>query len=259
METKQCTKCKEEKELFEFSPSNYSKDKRHYRCKKCVRDNKRIKNELKKVIKDNFLNSEFKKCNFCGIKKPPIEFHRRKQSKDGYHFNCKICVKENQKYYYSNNKEKQKEISKKFKYNNPTYLKEYYMNNKERMNKLTKINNKKRRLVDPLFRLKGNIRSLINTSFKYKGFKKNTKNEIILGCDKEYLKKFLESKFEPWMNWENYGKYNGEFNYGWDIDHIIPLSSAQTEEEFIKLNHHTNLQPLCSKINRDVKKGKIDY
>ena len=33
------------------------------------------------------------------------------------------------------------------------------------------------------------------------------------------------------MNWENYGLYNGELNYGWDIDHIIPISSAKTEEE----------------------------
>ena len=55
------------------------------------------------------------------------------------------------------------------------------------------------------------------------------------------------------MTWENYGKYNGEFNYGWDIDHIIPLSSSTTVEDIISLNRYTNLQPLCSLINRDVK------
>lgn len=32
---------------------------------------------------------------------------------------------------------------------------------------------------------------------------------------------------------------------------IIPLSSVNTEDGLIKLNHYTNLQPLCSKINRD--------
>jgi hypothetical protein len=57
------------------------------------------------------------------------------------------------------------------------------------------------------------------------------------------------------MTWENRGLYNGELNYGWDIDHIIPLSSAKTEEEVKKLNHHTNLQPLCSKTNRDIKRN----
>jgi hypothetical protein len=58
------------------------------------------------------------------------------------------------------------------------------------------------------------------------------------------------------MTWDNYGLYNGELNYGWDIDHIIPLSSGKTEDDLINLNHYTNLQPLCSKINRDIKKNK---
>ena len=55
------------------------------------------------------------------------------------------------------------------------------------------------------------------------------------------------------MNWDNYGLYNGTENYGWDIDHIKPSSLAINEEELLKLNHFSNLQPLCSYINRDVK------
>jgi hypothetical protein len=81
--------------------------------------------------------------------------------------------------------------------------------------------------------------------------------EEIIGCSYEFLLKYLESKFEKWMTWENYGKYNGEFNYGWDIDHIIPLSSAFNEVDLLKLNHYSNLQPLCSLINRNIKKSKI--
>ena len=61
------------------------------------------------------------------------------------------------------------------------------------------------------------------------------------------------------MNWQNHGKYNGELNHGWDIDHKTPLSSAKTEKELIELCHYTNLQPLCSKVNRDIKKGNIIY
>jgi hypothetical protein len=61
------------------------------------------------------------------------------------------------------------------------------------------------------------------------------------------------------MSWENYGKYNGDFNYGWDIDHKIPLSSVNTEDEIIKLNHYTNLQPLCSYVNRHIKKDSMDF
>lgn len=29
------------------------------------------------------------------------------------------------------------------------------------------------------------------------------------------------------------------------------------EEKKFRLNHYTNLQPLCSKVNRDIKKDKI--
>jgi hypothetical protein len=59
------------------------------------------------------------------------------------------------------------------------------------------------------------------------------------------------------MTWENRGLYNGELNYGWDIDHIIPLDTAETIQDIIRLNHYTNLQPLCSKVNRDIKKNII--
>ena len=70
---------------------------------------------------------------------------------------------------------------------------------------------------------------------------------------------YIESKFEPWMNWDNYGKCNGEFNYGWDLDHIIPTSTAKSIDEFLKLNHYTNFKPLCNKINRGIKNNKINF
>ena len=60
------------------------------------------------------------------------------------------------------------------------------------------------------------------------------------------------------MNWDNYGDPKDgilELNKTWDIDHIEPLSSAKTEEDIIRLNHYTNLQPLCSYYNRHIKKN----
>ena len=86
---------------------------------------------------------------------------------------------------------------------------------------------------------------------------KKTKTFEILGCTFEEFKIYLESKFDSWMTWENRGLYNGELNYGWDIDHILPSSLAKTEEDVTKLNHYTNLQPLCSKINRDIKRDNL--
>lgn len=108
-----------------------------------------------------------------------------------------------------------------------------------------------------MYRLSRLTISGIKKSFK--GRYKRTKTLEILGCTFEDLKHHLESKFESWMNWDNHGLYNGELYCGWDIDHIIPTSSAITEEDVIKLNHYSNLQPLCSRINRDIKKDSIKY
>ena len=59
------------------------------------------------------------------------------------------------------------------------------------------------------------------------------------------------------MNWDNYGNPKDGIlkpNKSWDIDHIIPTSLAKTEEDVIRLNHYSNLRPLCSYINRVVKR-----
>jgi len=132
--------------------------------------------------------------------------------------------------------------------------KKWRVENKEKVrtqkNEWTKISETN----DLSFLLGGLIGSAIRQSFQRNGFGKRSKTLEILGCSFEEFKYYLESKFEPWMNWENRGLYNGELNYGWDIDHLIPSSSAKTEDDVIKLNNYTNLQPLCSKINRDIKK-----
>ena len=110
---------------------------------------------------------------------------------------------------------------------------------------------------NPIFKISANIRSSISTSLRENNYTKKSKTTQILGCSFDEFKTYIESKFQPWMNWDNYGLYNAEPNYGWDIDHIIPLSTAKTEEDVIRLNHYTNLQPLCSYINRVVKKDKL--
>lgn len=87
-------------------------------------------------------------------------------------------------------------------------------------------------------------------------------------CLKEYTSNYyiknkenLKHKNKEYVknNKENISKYNGELNYGWDIDHIIPISSATSQQEILKLNHYTNLQPLCSYTNRYIKKDKLIY
>lgn len=96
-------------------------------------------------------------------------------------------------------------------------------------------------------------------SIKNTNTQKSSKSEDILGCSFEEFKSHLESQFESWMTWDNHGNpKDGIFepNKTWDIDHIIPLSSATTTDDIIKLNHYTNLRPLCTYNNRWVKKDK---
>lgn len=136
------------------------------------------------------------------------------------------------------------------------YSKNFRETRREDYNKIQRNSVKKRKINDPVYAVKCSIKSLLSVCIKQGYLRKGMKPNQIIGCTIEELKFHLEKQFESWMNWENYGKYNKELNYGWDIDHIVPLSSAKTEEDVYKLNHYTNLQPLCSRINRDIKKNK---
>lgn len=85
-----------------------------------------------------------------------------------------------------------------------------------------------------------------------------SKTVDILGCSLKEFQQYIENKFENWMTWENYGNPSDgllEKSKTWDLDHIIPLSSAKSREDVLKLSHYSNYQPLCSYINRVVKRG----
>lgn len=182
------------------------------------------------------------------------------------------------KKYRELNREKVRELNKKsyYKYkdkisdNKKSYNKKYYLENKDKIddkNKAYYQSNKqryydnttnlvrKKKSESSLFRIIVNTRCLISRSIKNRGYLKNSKSEEILDCSFVEFLSYIESKFESWMNWDNYGLYNGESNYGWDLDHIIPISSCNSEEDVIKLNHFSNLQPLCSYTNRVIKRN----
>jgi len=42
------------------------------------------------------------------------------------------------------------------------------------------------------------------------------------------------------------------------IDHIIPIATAKTEEDVLRLSHFTNLRPMWAKENL-VKGAKVEY
>lgn len=228
---KTCSKCKTEKELDEFYLDRSAKDGRRCNCIECCKAGRNREKE-----------KEYRERNKDKVKPVPKEV--KKLRNDRYYAQNKEKVKKMAVDYYLNNRDKKLE-----------YQKEYQAKNKDKRNAYLV----ERRNNDPMFRLITGIRNLIYNSFYYNGYVKKSKTYEILGCTFEELKIHLESRFEDWMTWENKGDYNGEFNYGWDIDHIIPLSTAESEEDIIRLSHFTNLQPLCSKMNRDIKKNNLEH
>ena len=97
-----------------------------------------------------------------------------------------------------------------------------------------------RRKEDPITHLHENIRGLIKGSFKRTKVKfiKKSKTIDILGCPIVEFRDFILSKCPEGTSLKDFGKF------GYHLDHIIPISSAKTEEDIIKLNHYTNFQPL---------------
>ena len=213
----------------------------------------------KEVIKEkNELLSEEEKLIRQAKKKAYREENKEKErlQKKAYREANKEKEKERKKRWNEENKDKIREQRKIYREKTKEQRKEYKENNKEKTN----LQFKKRKELDPLFKLKENTKSLIREGLKRNGYKKYSNTENILGCSYEDFKIHLESKFESWMNWENYGKPNDniyELNKTWDIDHIIPLSSAKNEKELLELCEFTNLQPLCSYTNRWVKSDNI--
>lgn len=202
---------------------------------------------------------------------------RRKQKLKEYDKKRQNSEKRKEYFKKYHQSEKYKEVQKDWKEKNTDYLKEYsksekrkeyikgYLKSektKERKKEYNKVYIKNKRYTDPIFKLKHSIRTLISNSINNRGYNKNSKTKVILGCTFEEFKQHIESNFEPWMNWNNYGNWNGiptEPNTAWDIDHIIPVSIAVTEDELLKLNHYTNLKPLCSYTNRFIKRDSINF
>lgn len=193
-----------------------------------------------------------KVCYNCKIDKLPSDFHKNKSRNGGLADSCKVCKAQQDKEYSIKNKEKLslqhknyyiknkdvlKEYSTEYRKLNPEIIKErkrqYYLKNRNRLLKKSQTYQKntadkrqlryKRKLKDPVFRLKEVIRKRLIKALKRKHYNANSNLANFLGCSWKEFKIYIELQFEDWMSWDKYGLYNGEKNYGFDIDHIIPL------------------------------------
>lgn len=222
-------------------------------------------------------------CTYCGERKDISEFYKKCQGRDGYTTECKDCIlkkqkiryndkhdeiraKQNQYYkeikqseeryshfvevqaeYQRNHKEQHNIASKKYRKKYPERQREYkqnYIMPPESRTRQREYDRKKYN-EDINFRLTNNLRARIwQAIFKpSKGGRKYFKFNEIIGCSKDFLKQYLESKFIEGMSWSNYGE--------WHIDHIRPcaLFDLTDTEQQKQCFHYSNLQPLWAHDN----------
>lgn len=283
MNTKVCKECGTEKSFKEYykdksKPDNYCRPV----CKECCKIKlRKPKNEIlkNKIYEEN--GKLVKKCAKCLLIKNVDDFYKQGRTVSRQ---CKICFRKHRKekdlLYRENNKDriakKQREYYKKNKevvlqkginryYENLEYEhqrnKEYSCKNKSEINKRRNIFLKSKRKNNPSFKLRENISRRIRYELNKINFSKNGKSILnYLDYSMNDLKKYLESQFDEWMNWDNYGVYNvSEWNdddsstWRWNIDHIIPQSkliySSMEDEEFNKCWALVNLRPYSAKQN----------
>lgn len=234
-----CSKCLLEKDVCEFHKHRGTNDGYYTICKIC-----------RKPISEKYLEDNRELINTRRSKKY-YENHEKNLVKDRERIkNEREKRLKNSKKYYENNKDKVKEYQKKhYELNKETYIKkarDWGKNNQEQKNNKVNERNKIRKKEDILFKLKTKLKTDIYISLKRR--KKSKTLEQIIGLSLDNYKKYIENQFEDWMTWENWGLYT------WHIDHIIPLSSAKTEDEVYLLWHYSNLRPLSAQEN--LKKGK---
>lgn len=231
-----------------------------------------------------------KKCNgVCGLVKNLSEFSpnyvSKKTGKITFRSECKSCISKKSLEYYSNNKEKCNALKKTEKGRATGRI--YYHNNKEKRKESSdktraknkdkiilrrkisgqKPKNKEKKRIyfrewqkklrnskerGPSIKLRDTISKFIRQGLKNQN---KYKSESIL-CKINYtineLKLHIESQWESWMNWDNYGKVSLN-KKTWQLDHIIPQSmliyDSMDHINFLKCWSLTNLRPLESMEN----------
>lgn len=118
-----------------------------------------------------------------------------------------------------------------------------YSSTKEYRSKL-----RKRLRENPVIAVHERVSRVMAWALSRLDIKKGGKTFEMLGYPPIELKKHIELQFTKGMTWDNRRE--------WEVDHIIPISSAKDLDDLIALNQLSNLRPLWKKEN-NTKKAKI--
>lgn len=204
-----------------------------------------------------------KTCAKCGECKPATAefFLTRNKTKGTLKTECHECAAVFRRAYYAANKEKlladnkaylqekreQVQAQRKASYaaNREKIIERnlaYRAANREAHRARVSRNAIKRREADPVYAMRQRVSALISVRLRAGGYTKKSRSHEILGCGWDEFKVHIERQFLKGMTWANRGE--------WQLDHVVPISTAKTEADVLALSHHTNLRPLWREMNR---------
>lgn len=239
-----CDKCQTEKHYSLFGSQTGLKGKCIcLDCRKLMEEGKQKQKESNAFEFRIQHRNGTKRCSKCRVFKPYDQFWKATGVSDGFYPRCIDCIHISW--------EEQKER----RYKNG---RDWRGKNKDRAKQLWNKWDNNRRKTDPVYNLQRNVMHAIVASVRKYGFKNlqtQKLNKTIfdhLPYTAEELKFHIESLWESWMNWSNYGKFDANKST-WQIDHIIPQSALpfadMKEENFQKLWALSNLRPLETVAN----------
>ena len=155
-------------------------------------------------------------------------------------------VVEYKKAHYQANKERTiARVKEWYEANRESAIKRACAYQKANLPKLIKQREAKKReraKSDPRITLRSRLKAQLQISLRRIGANKKGRSTLsVIGCNLEELKQHIERQFVRGMTWEN--------RHLWHVDHIIPLASAETEQDVLRLSHFTNLRPMWAADN----------
>jgi len=219
-----------------------------------------------------------KKCLSCDGMIDINKFRSRlKNNKTYYESSCNECEsKYNKERLLNRYKESGREEFKK-KYKDPKFRnkhlqasREWEERNKDKRRAYRKTPSQRERInKSRRIKLKENVTFKIRCNISnaiIRALKGNSGSKYGESCAKYLpysfieLRDHIESLFEEWMSWDNWGVYdistwndNDKSTWAWQIDHIIPASDFKYKNmndfDFLQCWSLINLRPLSAKTN----------
>lgn len=259
----QCGKCLEYKVYDDFILNKRRHNGINASCRKCnKKKNPKSPGRKPNPVRVNTSGQQEKLCTGCNEFKTFDCFNAKKDRVFGIDSRCRDCVKSKTSYKETLEKQKVKvRIEREALHNHVLQDGKECNNCNEHLNssafdfsntfkdgfqrtcreckriKRNKASSKAKAARikrDPVQRLKRNMRRAVISAFRYAGSKKNSRTYKIIGMDADSFWNYLKKVSSTNPDIEKC-----------HMDHIIPISLAQSEEEVLALSHYSNCQWLA--------------